>query len=64
MHEGDEPDPLGDLPHADDLAREGLTYVDLLTAVTHAPAMRDGSAPIVKRILEGGGQHTHALTAY
>src|SRR5687767_13623880 len=52
MHEGDEPDTLRDLPYADELAREGLTHIDFLTAVTHAPAMCDGGAPIVKRILQ------------
>jgi hypothetical protein len=43
VHEGDEPDPIAHLFHADVLSSKHLTQVDLAALVTDAAAVRDGT---------------------
>jgi hypothetical protein len=54
MHEGHEPDLLGDLPDAHCLTRERMTEIDLAPAEADAPTARDRDCAIVKGIPELG----------
>ena len=53
MHEGDEPDPLADLRHADILAGERMTEIHLVPLATDRAAVCDRD----RHVMEGiGGQ--------
>jgi hypothetical protein len=54
VHEGHQPDFLGDLPNAYILPGERATEVDLATSEADATAARDGDGAIVEGIFELG----------
>jgi hypothetical protein len=50
VHEGDEPDVLADLCHADALSGEGVTEIHSLSLETNSAAVRNGDGRVVRRI--------------
>ena len=52
MHEGDEPNALADLRHADVLPGEDVAQIHLPSLEANPAALGDGEGPIVERVRE------------